>query len=229
MIILSDLFDDVATLHSGLKHFRHRRHDVSVMQIIDPAEQDFPFDDPTRFRGLEGQAEQSAEPRCASRRLPGGIRAFPERGAGHFERPGDGLHPVANGPPARWALRSFLTRASSAGDADLRRLSPSLPLPLAAELLAFGFTNPWLLAGLAARAIPILIHLFHRRTYRETDWAAMRFLIEASRKNSRRMRLEQLVLLAVRTLLLLLAALAFADPIVQAVTRRTRPTNRSSG
>ncbi len=84
--------------------------------------------------------------------------------------------------------------------------------------LAFGFANPWLLWGLALGSIPILIHLLHRRTYRETDWAAMRFLLEASRKNSRRMRLEQLILLAVRTLLLLLAVLAFAEPLVHAVT-----------
>jgi uncharacterized protein (DUF58 family) len=63
VIILSDLFDDLGSLVSGLKHFRHRRHDVSVLQVIDPAEQDFPFDDPTRFRGLEGLPEQTAEPR----------------------------------------------------------------------------------------------------------------------------------------------------------------------
>jgi Aerotolerance regulator N-terminal/von Willebrand factor type A domain len=95
--------------------------------------------------------------------------------------------------------------------------------------LAFGFANPWLLWGLALGTIPVLIHLLHRRTYRETDWAAMRFLLEASRKNSRRMRLEQLILLAVRTLLLLLAVLAFAEPLVHAVTARAQartPTQR---
>lgn len=88
--------------------------------------------------------------------------------------------------------------------------------------LAFGFASPWLLWGLALGAIPILIHLLHRRTYRETDWAAMRFLLEASRKNSRRMRLEQLILLAVRTLVLLFAVLAFAQPLVQAITAHSR-------
>ncbi|HET6323218.1 MAG TPA: BatA domain-containing protein [Planctomycetaceae bacterium] len=90
-------------------------------------------------------------------------------------------------------------------------------------LLAFGFANPWLLGGLALGAIPIVIHLLSRRAYRETDWAAMRFLLEAARKNSRRMRLEQLILLAVRTLILLLAALAFAEPLVEAVSPQARP------
>ena len=63
VIILSDLFDDVSSLMMGLKHFRHRRHDVSVLQIIDPAEQDFPFDEPTLFKGLEGMPEQMTDPR----------------------------------------------------------------------------------------------------------------------------------------------------------------------
>jgi uncharacterized protein (DUF58 family) len=76
VIVLSDLFDDVPALVSGLKHFRHRRHDVSVMQVIDPAEQDFPFDAPTRFHGLEGLADQSAEPRSLRRAYCAEFEAF---------------------------------------------------------------------------------------------------------------------------------------------------------
>lgn len=63
VVILSDFFDDPATLLLGLKHFRHRRHDVVLLQIIDPAEQDFPFIDPTLFKGLEGLGDQHTEPR----------------------------------------------------------------------------------------------------------------------------------------------------------------------
>jgi uncharacterized protein (DUF58 family) len=67
VIVISDLFDDVDALMLGLKHFRHRRHDVSLMQIIDPAEQDFPFEDPTLFKGLEAPAEQMTDPRALKR------------------------------------------------------------------------------------------------------------------------------------------------------------------
>lgn len=63
IVILSDLFDDLDSLLLGLKHFRHRRHEVIVMQVIDPAEQDFPFEEPTLFRGLERLGEQPTEPR----------------------------------------------------------------------------------------------------------------------------------------------------------------------
>lgn len=65
--------------------------------------------------------------------------------------------------------------------------------------------------GLAA-ALPILIHLWSRRRYRQETWAAMTFLLAALRKNSRRIQLEQWVLLAVRTGILALFALALADP-----------------
>ncbi|QDT94883.1 DUF58 domain-containing protein [Gimesia aquarii] len=63
IIVISDLFDDVDKVMLGLKHFRHRKHDVSLLQVIDPAEQDFPFQEPVLFRGLENLPEQMAEPR----------------------------------------------------------------------------------------------------------------------------------------------------------------------
>ena len=44
MIVLSDLFDDVDAMMAGLKHLRHRRHEVILMHVLDPAELDFPFD-----------------------------------------------------------------------------------------------------------------------------------------------------------------------------------------
>lgn len=64
VIVLSDFFDDVETLLLGLKHFRHRRHDVLCLQIIDPAEQEFPFQDPTLFKGLEHEPETMTDPRA---------------------------------------------------------------------------------------------------------------------------------------------------------------------
>lgn len=70
-----------------------------------------------------------------------------------------------------------------------------------------------LLWGISAAA-PIIIHLWNQRRYRETTWAAMEFLLAAMRKNARRIRIEQLILLAVRTAILLLFAAALADPIL---------------
>ena len=78
--------------------------------------------------------------------------------------------------------------------------------------LAFGFANLAMLGWLGAAAAPILIHLWMRHTHRDTPWAAMEFLRQAIERNSRRLKLQQWLLLAVRTLLLVLLALAAAKP-----------------
>jgi uncharacterized protein (DUF58 family) len=64
VIVLSDLFDDVASMMTGLRHLRHRRHEVIVMHVLDPAEIDFPFDQITLFHGLEQLPDVLVEPRA---------------------------------------------------------------------------------------------------------------------------------------------------------------------
>ncbi|MGB2822984.1 MAG: BatA domain-containing protein [Phycisphaerae bacterium] len=65
-------------------------------------------------------------------------------------------------------------------------------------------------AGLAAVSVPIVIHLLNRRRFRLMDWAAMQFLWESVRKNRRRLRIEELILLALRCLVLAVLATALA-------------------
>jgi len=66
-IVLGDLFDEVDAMLSGLKHLRHRRHEVVLMHVLDPAEIDFPFEQTTLFRGLEGLPDAAVEPRALRR------------------------------------------------------------------------------------------------------------------------------------------------------------------
>lgn len=80
------------------------------------------------------------------------------------------------------------------------------------SILAFGFTNLAMLGWLAAAAAPLLIHLWSRHRFRESPWAAMQFLLAAMRRNARRLRLQQWLLLAVRTILIALVVLAVAEP-----------------
>jgi len=63
VVILSDFFDDVTTMMAGLKHFRHRRHDVVLFHVLDCAELEFPFRTPTLFKGLEQFPEVLTDPR----------------------------------------------------------------------------------------------------------------------------------------------------------------------
>jgi Mg-chelatase subunit ChlD len=89
------------------------------------------------------------------------------------------------------------------------------------------FANPLMLWGLGAASIPILIHLLNRRKFREEPWAAMRFLLAAIKRNQRRIRIEQWLLLAVRTALLALLALAMAKPVLEGAGVSILPGQRT--
>jgi uncharacterized protein (DUF58 family) len=67
VIVLSDLFDDVEAMMTGLKHFRHHRHEVILFHVLDPAELDFPFQQVTLFKGLEQLPNVLVEPRALRR------------------------------------------------------------------------------------------------------------------------------------------------------------------
>jgi len=74
------------------------------------------------------------------------------------------------------------------------------------------FLNPLFLFGLAAAAIPVLIHLFTRRKPREVRFPSLEFLAEVNQSEIRRLRLKQWLLLALRTLAVALLAMAMARP-----------------
>src|SRR5437867_4276153 len=82
------------------------------------------------------------------------------------------------------------------------------------SVLAFGFvTWAFFWAGLGAISIPIIIHILNRRRFKTVTWAAMDFLLRAMKKNRRRLRFEQWVLLATRCLLVFLLGMALARPL----------------
>src|SRR3989441_12594291 len=73
------------------------------------------------------------------------------------------------------------------------------------------FLNPaYLAAGTALVSLPIIIHLINRMRFKRIRWAAMEFLLRSQKRNRRRLIIEQLLLLALRCLLVLLAVLLVA-------------------
>ncbi len=81
------------------------------------------------------------------------------------------------------------------------------------------FLNWTMLIGLGALAIPIVIHLLNRSRARVVDWGAMRFLEASLASRSRRILIEEIILLILRCLVVALAVLAMARPFLP-----SRPT-----
>ena len=75
------------------------------------------------------------------------------------------------------------------------------------------FFYPWLaLAGAAAAAVPVIVHLLNRRRFRVVQWAAMDFLREAVTRSRRILELRDLLLLLLRVFCLLAFGAALARP-----------------
>ncbi|MGF1582131.1 MAG: DUF58 domain-containing protein [Gemmataceae bacterium] len=63
VIVISDMFDNVPEILAGLRHLRHKRHEVILWQVLDPLELTFPFQETTLFRGLEQYPDLLTDPR----------------------------------------------------------------------------------------------------------------------------------------------------------------------
>lgn len=64
IILISDLFDDIAALEKGLARLRYRGHDAMVLQVMDTAELTFPFRSASEFTGLEGEGRLPVDPQA---------------------------------------------------------------------------------------------------------------------------------------------------------------------
>jgi hypothetical protein len=76
------------------------------------------------------------------------------------------------------------------------------------------FLAPWILFGLPLLLVPLLIHLLNRLRFRTRAWAAMAFLLAATRTSSRAARIRHWLVLALRMLAVAAGVLAFARPLV---------------
>ncbi len=74
--IVSDFFDEPAEVLGALKRLRHGRHEAVVFHVLDSAEVDFPFEDPTLFHGLEGFPDLYTEPRSLRRAYQAELHRF---------------------------------------------------------------------------------------------------------------------------------------------------------
>src|SRR5262245_51045198 len=90
------------------------------------------------------------------------------------------------------------------------------------------FTNLALLGGLAALAVPILIHLLFKRKRQRLRFSTIQFFIKQDEQAKRRRMLKNYLLLAVRLLLVALLVLAFARPFTRTALTAASQTKRVS-
>ena len=76
------------------------------------------------------------------------------------------------------------------------------------------FLSPLFLVGLGALAVPIIVHLLHSTKAQTIRFSTIRFLKNCQRRAARRTRLKQLLLMALRMLLLALIILGLAKPVI---------------
>ena len=63
LFLISDMFEDLEPILSGLKHLRHKRHEVVLWNVLDECEVTFPFQESTLFRGMEQYPDLLTDPR----------------------------------------------------------------------------------------------------------------------------------------------------------------------
>jgi hypothetical protein len=84
-----------------------------------------------------------------------------------------------------------------------------------------GFLNPWFLFALAAIGLPVYIHLLRRHIVPPQPFSSLMFFERGTQSSTRHRRLRYLLLFSLRTALLLLLILAFANPFIRRASSST--------
>ncbi len=86
------------------------------------------------------------------------------------------------------------------------RVRPRLKPPMT-------FLQPFVLLGLPLVLVPVIIHLLNRLRHRPKPWAAMRFLVSATRSSASHTKLRQFLILLCRVLAVAMLVLFLARPL----------------
>jgi uncharacterized protein (DUF58 family) len=110
VVLFSDLLAPPEQVLSGLRHFRHRQHEVLVFHILDPAEWTFDFAEPATFVDSETGEEVPLEPWEVQRAYRERLRAWADRYAGECRRSLIEYVPLDTTTPYDTALFRYLEK-----------------------------------------------------------------------------------------------------------------------
>src|ERR1700680_1976904 len=89
-----------------------------------------------------------------------------------------------------------------------------------------GLFAPWFLAGVGAVGLPIYLHLLRRHKTTPRPFSSLMFFEPRTQSSIKHRRLRYLLLLSLRMALLVLLALAFANPFVDRLAARAPSDSR---
>ncbi len=115
IILISDLFDDPASVAKGLQHFRFKGHDVIVFQILDETELTFPFENTTKFIDMEGTAQFVTIPSLVRKTYMQNLKAHMDQFKKECSRLKIDYHVLNTVKPIDFALFSYLAYRSGKG------------------------------------------------------------------------------------------------------------------
>ena len=110
VVIISDCFVEADDLRECFEHLRFRKHDVTLFQLLDPAEMTFQFQRPMRFLDMEGGTHIFTDPTEIADRYHSARRKFLETIDSIMLESGVDYHRVLTDGSYEQVLMDFLTR-----------------------------------------------------------------------------------------------------------------------
>ncbi|NIA22169.1 MAG: DUF58 domain-containing protein [Anaerolineaceae bacterium] len=110
VIILSDLYDEQKEVLRAALHFRHKRHEVIIFQILDRAELELPFTRLMDFRDLETGHHLQVEPRDIREAYVRELQDFIDGYRRNFVESGAEFVLTDTTVPYDFLLRAYLAR-----------------------------------------------------------------------------------------------------------------------
>ncbi|MCF2518883.1 BatA domain-containing protein [Dyadobacter sp. CY351] len=77
-----------------------------------------------------------------------------------------------------------------------------------------GFLNPYMLWGMLAVALPVIIHFWYQKKGKQIAWAASQWLVDKTSLKHRGIRIDEIPLLLIRCLLVILLSMLLSGPIL---------------
>lgn len=114
-ILISDLFDDPDSILKGLKHFRHRQHEVIVFHVLDDLERTFDYSDEARFVDLETGQEIRSQPWFVKKEYQQRVASWMHDLARACRQHAVDYVPVTTSTPFDRALLAYLNKRSRLG------------------------------------------------------------------------------------------------------------------